>query len=525
MDQNEIIAFLSDPASYGAGVRSVERHETHGAIVFLAGNFAYKLKRAVRFPYMDYSTPDRRRAACEAELIVNRRTAPALYLGLRAVIRGSGGELLFGKSDDPGALDWIVMMTRFPQKALLEQMRKRGELTDSIMRQLAEAIAHFHSEAQATRKFGGARGIAEVSEENIQVLRSFEAKPFATDLITAYAEASRLALKEVALTLDARRETGFVRHCHGDLHLNNVCMMDGKPLLFDAIEFNEAFSHIDVFYDLAFLLMDLEHAGERRFANVLLNKYLDCTDDFGGLAPLPLFLSCRAAVRAHVKAAQAKDASDSDAIEEARSYLGDAIRFLDPLPPKLIVLGGLSGTGKSTLGRELAPEIGTAPGAVILRSDVLRKAHWGVAEDVTLPEAAYAPDATKNVYALLSDRAREILAAGHSAIVDAVYGTEEERQDIAGAAESAGVPFCSIWLDAPPAILEQRVAARRNDASDATVEVLRRQRATIVPPAGWVDVDAGGTPEDTLRGARVALQVAADPSSEKRRDSHALPDE
>jgi aminoglycoside phosphotransferase family enzyme/predicted kinase len=501
MEQGNVIAFLSDPASYGiAG--AVERHETHGAIVFLAGDFAYKLKRAVRFPYMDYSTPERRRAACAAELAVNRRMAPSLYIGVRS-IREANGRLRFGEADDPQALDWVVAMKRFPQSALLEQMRRKGQLTDAIMRKLADAIAVFHMCAEATRTFVGAAGIAEVVEGNISVLTSFRHKPFAEEKIAAYAAASRAAVKTMAARLDARRDAGFVRHCHGDLHLNNVCMLEDEPVLFDAIEFNEAFSHIDVFYDLAFLLMDLEHGGDGRFANTVLNRYLECTGDFGGLALLPLLLSCRAAVRAHVKAAQAK--GDGNVEKEALSYLEDAIRFLEPAPPRLIVLGGVSGTGKSTLGRALAPMIGAAPGAVMLRSDVLRKSLWNVSDKMALPDAAYTADVTREVYDVLRSRAEGILAQGHSVIADAVYGTSEERKGIADMARRMGVSFQPIWLDAPLAILERRVAARRNDASDATVAILHRQRAAVTPPMDWINVDAGGTPEDTVRRTCAAL--------------------
>lgn len=501
VEQDKVIAFLSDPASYGI-TEPVERHETHGAIVFLAGDCAYKLKRAVRFPYMDYSTPERRRAACAAELAVNRRMAPSLYLGVRS-IRGANGRLCFGEADDPQAQDWVVVMKRFPQSALLEQMRRKGNLTDAIMRKLADTIAAFHTHAEATRTFGGVAGIAEVVDGNISVLTSFSHKPFAEEKIAAYAAASHAALKTMAARLDAGRSAGFVRHCHGDLHLNNVCMLEDEPVLFDAIEFNEAFSHIDVFYDLAFLLMDLEHGGERRFANVVLNRYLERTGDVRGLALLPLFLSCRAAVRAHVKAAQAK--GDGNIEKEALSYLEDAIRFFKPGAPQLIVLGGVSGTGKSTLGRALAPMIGAAPGAVMLRSDVLRKSLWGVSDEVPLPEAAYTADVTRKVYDVLCSRAEEILANSHSVIADAVYGTSEERKGIVDMAHRMGVSFHPIWLDAPLAILERRVAARRNDASDATVAVLHRQQIAVTPPADWINVDAGGMPEDTVQRTCAAL--------------------
>lgn len=501
-NQDDIVAFLSGPASYGVA-GTVERCETHGAIVFLAGERAYKLKRAVRFPYMDYSTPERRRAACESELAVNRRMAPSLYLEVRGIVRATDGKLGFGESDDPEAVDWVVVMKRFAQSSLLGEMWRQGRLNDTLMRKLADTIADVHSRAATTRDFGGAASIASVVEENIQILMSFEGTLFPRDHVLAYATASRSAAKAAAAQLDARRDAGFVRQCHGDLHLNNVCLIDDVPVLFDAIEFSDAFSHIDVFYDLAFLLMDLEHGGARALANAVLNTYLEHTADFPGLALLPLFLSCRAAVRAHVKAAQTTGAQDAE--KEARAYLEEAIAFLAPARPQLIALGGVSGTGKSTLARAVAPTIGPAPGAVILRSDVLRKSLWGVAQNVPLPETAYAPEITKMVYDMLHSRAVEILAAGHAVIADAVYGTDEERSAIENAAHRASVPFHPIWLDAPRATLESRVTARKNDASDASIAVLHRQLAAIAPPADWLNVDAGGDAEETFRRVRTGL--------------------
>ncbi|HWU26025.1 MAG TPA: AAA family ATPase [Rhizomicrobium sp.] len=511
MDQEDVIAFLADPASYGVGVKEVTRYETHGAIVFLAGDHAYKLKRAVRYPYMDYSTLDRRRAMCEAELAVNCRSAPSIYVGVKPIVR-DGNAIRFGNCRDEGdVLDWVVVMRRFEQSCLLEDMRKRHVLDSRIIRQLAEVVAGYHHRAEIRRELGGSAAICRVVEENIGLLRRYEGRPFRPSLVEQYSSLSRTALSSVSNLLEARRRDGFVRRCHGDLHLNNICLQDDEPVLFDAIEFNEDFGSIDVLYDLSFLLMDLEHHGLRRFANELLNRYLECTEDFGGLPALPLFLSLRAAIRAHVDATLADQAPGtvSGCLEDAVLRLDAAVRFLEPDEPMLIAIGGPSGTGKSTLARKLAPSVGRPPGAIILRSDVLRKKLYEVPETSPLPDEAYSEAATARVYALLGGHAGRIASAGQAVIVDAVFGRQNERRAIETVAKDEHVQFAGLWLDAPQDVLERRIASRTADASDATVEVLRRQLAVISRPTDWPCVDAGGTVERTYSESQSVLGHAA----------------
>lgn len=504
-DQREVLDFLSQADSLpGAG--PVERIDTHISAVFLKGERAYKLKRARRLPYLDFSTLALRRAACEAEIAVNRRTAPDLYLGTGAVTRGPEGGL---ELDGGGpVVDWLVVMRRFEQDALFDRMAERGALDAEIMAALAEAVARFHKEAEPRPDMGGRAGMDEVIEGNARSFAEVGEGVFDARAVDRLMAASRAALEAVGDLLDARRAAGRVRHCHGDLHLRNICLIDGRPTLFDAIEFSESIAVIDVLYDFAFLLMDLEERGLRALANVAFNRYLALTGDLEGLGALPLFLSCRAAIRAHVSATAAaqRDAAEAKRLRrEARVYLEMALAFLAPPRPRLVAIGGISGTGKSTLGRALAPELGPAPGALHLRSDLIRKELAGVAPLTRLDESGYRREMTVRVYEALRRRAETVLRAGHAVVADAVYGDAGERAAIEAAARAARAPFTGIWLEAPVETLEQRIEARQADASDATVAVLHAQLARDPGAIAWRRVDAAGETEATLERVRRLL--------------------
>jgi len=510
IDQRDVIAFLSKPANYGPGVQSVERCETHGSIVFLAGDRAYKLKRAVRFPYMDYSTVARRHEMCMREVEINRRTAPMLYLEVLPIVRDDGGALRFGtEGESASAADWVVAMRRFEQDALLEKMRCSGQLSRPLMRLLAELVAEFHRNAEIIPDFGGATGIQAVIEENSAILKAKSGRPFNAEIVGRYEREALRFFSLVSPLLEQRRQTGHVRRCHGDLHLNNVCMLDGRPVLFDAIEFNDMFACIDVLYDLAFLLMDLERHGLRDHANTVLNRYLELTGEHAGLGALPLFLSCRAAVRAHTAVAAAEAAAGGRMREanqnDATALLKLAAGFLTMAPPRLIAIGGISGTGKTTLARDLAALMGAAPGAIVIRSDVIRKQLMGVPETVRLSESTYTPAITEEVYRRIVELAATTLKSGYSVLTDAVYGKGSERRDIAEAAAQAGARFEGLWLEAPLELLESRIGARRGDASDATVEVLRAQLRFVDAPKEWKHVSAAASASETLATARRAL--------------------
>src|SRR5712672_2245005 len=338
--QDEVIAFLRRPGSYGLADGMVETVETHISIVFLAGECAYKLKRAVKYPYLDFSTPELRRAACEAELALNRRTAPQLYLEVRAIGRRPDGTVGWGGDGAP--LDWVVVMRRFEQRQLLDEVARAGGLSAPLMLDLAARIAGFHREAEPRPDHGGGAVMAEVAETNLRILRNCGAAGFDGAQIDALQQRIREAVAQVAPLLDLRRAAGKVRRCHGDLHLSNICLLDGRPVLFDALEFSEAIGSIDVLYDFAFLVMDLDHRGVRDLANVALNRYLDLTGEDDGLAAMPLFLSLRAVIRGHVIATAAEHGRGSrdraTAFAEARRYVEEATAVLRPAPARLVAI-------------------------------------------------------------------------------------------------------------------------------------------------------------------------------------------
>jgi len=498
--QRETVAFLSDPQTHGGA--QVETITTHASIVFLAGDRVYKLKRAVKYSYLDFSTVELRHAACQKELVLNRRTAPQLYLDVMPISRDPSGRLAFGTGGE--AVDWVVVMRRFSQDALFTCLAPAGALKPDLLRRLADRIAAFHRDAEVTPDFGGRAGVEQVIGINDENLRRCGPPEMALVEVDGLTAAARTAATRLTPLLEQRRRAGKVRRCHGDLHLGNLCRIEGEPVLFDCIEFNDSLASIDVLYDLAFLLMDL---GIRRYtteAAIVFNRYLDVTDESDGLAAMPLFLALRAWVRAHVMAT-ARRSEPAPSMKLPRRYFDFALGLLEPHPPRLLAIGGFSGTGKSTIAAILAGRIGHAPAARVLRSDIIRKRQHGAAPETRLPAQAYSEDATRRVYAALQTEAQSAIAAGFSVIIDAVSARPEERTAFAALARRLGVPFAGIWLEASPEILRQRVGARKNDASDADRAVLEKQLGYDLGSMDWHRIDASPEPATVADAALQAI--------------------
>ncbi|MDH2341660.1 bifunctional aminoglycoside phosphotransferase/ATP-binding protein [Bradyrhizobium sp. SSUT77] len=499
--QDRIFAALADSAAHP----DMRRIDTHAASVFLEGRRALKIKRAVQFPFLDYSTLEKRKAACEEELRINRPLAPQIYHRVVAITQEADGSVKVDGSGRP--IEYAVDMSRFDESRTLDHLAKAGPLDANLASAAADAIAASH--AAAPRADGKAwvssiPGLIDGNSDGLRTGNHFEAEE-----IAQLGTASLATFLRLQPLLVERGRQGFVRRCHGDLHLANIVSIDEQPVLFDAIEFDAQMATIDVLYDLAFTLMDLLRHDQPRAANVVLNRYLAATpaENLDALSALPLFMSIRAAIRAQVALARLKPPHSDDPgfLDDARRYFGLARALIHPPAPRLIAVGGLSGTGKTALAHALAPVVTPQPGAVVLRSDVVRKQMFGVEDTDRLPASGYTPEVTARVYDMLAQHARRVLAQGHSAIIDGVFAREDERDAVAALARERNVPLSGLFLVTDLATRQARIGSRRGDASDATQEVAALQEHYNIGHVGWATIDASGTQEQTLQNCRDAI--------------------
>ncbi len=450
--------------------------ETSCATVVLKGARAYKIKKSVDYGFLDFTSAEKRRAALQRELRYNQRMAADIYLGV---------EDIAGES--------VLVMRRFDTKGVLgEQSAADPEWTPDLdlMHALGQTIARFHAGSEICRDRlhdNNIKYVVDSNRRNIEVFR----KELGEAAVDAYDAAIYAHYETVEADVLKRFVDGHVRHCHGDLHLGNILVEHAKPVLFDCIEFNDHLSQIDVLYDLAFLLMDLWVRGHGDAANRVLNVWLeqaarledDASGVYAGLKLLPLFMSMRAGVRCHVNANYGGEGNY--AMDKARMYLEAAHRFLDMAPPSLTAIGGLSGSGKSTRARQLAPSTGRAPGAVVLRSDEIRKRLWACPEYEGLPKEAYSPDENRRVYAEMYTLAARTLEAGQAVSLDATFREPAWRDQAEALAKTAGVAFDGHWLDLPVEVRRARVEARLKDVSDATPEIVAAQADIDKSTISW----------------------------------------
>ncbi|MBB4210451.1 hypothetical protein EV659_102403 [Rhodothalassium salexigens DSM 2132] len=486
-DQSRAIAFLSDPATHGLdGAHArVERIDTHMSHIFLTPDRAYKLMRAVRYPMIvDFSARAARQAACAAEIKVNRAMAGPLYRGVRALTEAPGGGLAW--DGDGAAVDHVVEMARFDEATRFDRLAEAGGLERWMLDQIADLAAAAHGAAPVRFHAFGAAELDGLLAELTRNLRGEAAPALDGQKVERYLSALGEAVAAARPVADYRRAAGHVVRAHGDLHLANMCLYDGRAMPFDAVVFNDAFSDIDALYDLAFAVMDLIRVGRRDLAAAMTARYMTARRDYAGLGVWPLYLSLRAAIRAMVTA-MAPDSPDRS--PRAGRFLDLALDLVAQRPaPRLVAVGGRSGTGKSTLAASLAPHLGGAAGAVVIKSDEIRKRLYGITPEDRLPDEAYAAPVSARVYDRLIHDAQSALAAGATVIADATFLKAEGRDRLAEAAGRLGVAFTGLMLEAGTDTLGRRLDARTHDVSDADTAVLALQR--LEGPCGWHRLDS-----------------------------------
>ncbi len=508
-DQTAVLRFMENPATHNLPVHgpqaTVERIDTHGAVVFLAGDKAYKVKRAVCFPFMDFSTLARREEACRAEIEINRPHAPEIYLDTVAITRDRTGRLGLNGRGEP--IEWAVAMNRFDTAMAFDRLAEDGTLTQTDLDGAVDAIVSFQAHAPIRRADDWVADLGSYIDQNDQAFH--EAHGLFTLQETANLTKRTVAeYRLVRPIILARGKWQAIRRCHGDLHLGNLVRLSNGVRMFDAVEFDERIATGDLLYDLAFLLMDLDERGERTAANRVLNRYLALrneTGDYEALAALPLFMSVRAALRSKISAMSAQHVGKPQRTElerEARKLFDYATDVLEPRDVSLTVVGGLSGTGKSTVSQALAPKIGRTPGAVILRSDIVRKTIMGVGWHDPLQPSAYTAVVSEQVFTTLRAMASKALAAGHSVVVDAVCAQASERDAFEAIALGVECHFAGVWLDAPLSVRLDRIGHRRDDPSDADAQVARIQENYDLFDVEWPRVDARGSVDDVLGAVR-----------------------
>lgn len=512
-NQDKAIAFLKTHASSGASV--VDKVvQTHAALVFLHETEALKIKRAVKYDYLDFSTLGQRHEMLQREVDLNSHAAPGLYHDVVPLTRAPDGAMVLG--GDGRVVEWVLRMTRFPAEAELSVLAARGLIDRQLAENLGQSIATYHRNA-ATRTENSRVLVREIIEELRREMGGMTVQLGAT-LVHDYLDATERELRRVEGLLEGRSKAGWVRRCHGDLHLRNIVMWRDVPTPFDALEFDERLGTCDVLYDLAFLLMDLSHHQLDAAANQVLNAYLfhsETDDHYAGLAALPIYLAVRAGIRAMVDVqTSAVHEAPHALIAEARILLRQGLSFLKPVAPLMIGIGGLSGSGKTTIATQIAPLIGAFPGAVHLRSDLERKAYFKVSPFERLPAEAYQPEVSDTIYRVMRSKAKLALAAGQAVILDAVHATADERRLSEEIAKDSGCRFAGIWLDACTALRVARVGGRVQDVSDADAQVAVQQNDLPIGDIGWHRLDAAQTLSDLM--AQISEHL---PASAYRRQS------
>jgi uncharacterized protein len=483
----ELIRQMLQPEFYPHTVQEpVQLLQTHISYVLLTGEFAYKVKKPANFGFLDFSTLEKRHYFCQEELRLNRRLSPDLYLTVKAIAQ-EGDRYRFAEETEPSAIaesitEYAVQMRQFPQEGLFSHLFQAGKLTPELVRQLGVVVAEFHAIAETNpeiRNYGSRTAVQRVDANNYSISKAFigqsqtqqqydETRSFTTRFFEHHAD-----------WFTQRQMDEKIRECHGDLHLNNVCYYQNTIRIFDCIEFTPDFRNIDVIYDAAFMVMDLEFQGRGDLANLFLNSYLEQTGDYWSAALLPLYLSMRAYIRANVNALALDDPAISEAdktnyLQRSKDYYRLAWRYAKRSPGRLVMMSGLSGSGKSIVACQIAQQLN----AIHIRSDAVRKRLAGISlkargdQGGIANSGIYTPEMTQLTYERMLELGIFLAQQGWSVVLDAKYDRVNLRQAVLEAAQTAQIPIRIVQCTAPVKVLRDRLQRRIGDVSDATADLL-----------------------------------------------------
>jgi aminoglycoside phosphotransferase family enzyme/predicted kinase len=522
MDPAQLIEGLLKSAAYSHEVDTVEVHHTHISVVFLAGVYAYKVKKPVNLGFVDFSTLEKRRHYCEEEVRLNRRLAPSVYLGVVPVARTPKGV----KIDGPGeTIDWAVKMERLSEAATLENRLQRGEATPRMVKALGQRIAQFHARAETNDRiaaFGRFDVVAQNAQENFDQAAPLVGVTMSGAVFDRLSELTAHTLTKQRTLIESRARRGMARDTHGDLRLDHVYVFPERPppadlVIIDCIEFNERFRYADPMADMAFLYMDFVFHGRRDLAEVFAQSYFQASGD-DGQRLLPFYTAYRAAVRGKVEGVklaeqEVPEIEREKALARARAHWLLALGELEKpnQKPCLLLVGGLPGTGKSTLAQCL----GRRANCCLIRSDLVRKELAGVPSSqqnrFSFEEGLYSPESTDRTYTECLNRAQKLLFEGKRVVLDATFWEEKKRRDFLALAARLAVPPVFVLCQAKPEVIQLRLSQRRNDASDADWSIYQRFAARWEEPNPETRrnlrvISTDGTPEHTLSQALELLR-------------------
>ena len=476
-----LIKLMMQPEFYPHPVTEpIQLIQTHISYLLLTGDYVYKVKKPVNLGFLDFSTLSARYHFCQEELRLNHLLAPEIYLEVLPITQ-EGASLILAGEGEP--LEYTLKMRQFPQDSLLSKMLKQGKLTPELMAQLGRMVAQVHLQAKTNdyiRSFGEPSKIKEFIEQNYQQSQKYIGSLQTQQQYEETKQFSDSFFSWQRSLLEQRQQNHWIRECHGDLHLDNICFWHDKIQLFDRIEFNEPFRFVDVMYDVAFLVMDLEAEAHKELANVFLNTYIEQTGDWEGLAILPLYLSRQAYVRAKINSwlwdtPSLTDENKRQAAAKARNYYYLAWQYTRPQSGKLIMMSGLSGSGKTTVAKHLAQNLG----AIHIRSDAVRKHLSSIPLDQSGESSIYTPAMTQKTYGRLLELSTKLASQGFTVILDAKYDRQTLRSAVITQAQNNQIPLEIVLCTAPEEVLRDRILARTGDISDATVDLLESQKKSF----------------------------------------------